>query len=74
MNEVAFVGNRYLNKITSSGSFILRVEMEDFEGNTAYSEYNTFNVGDASTMYELEVNEYHGTGGNFFWSFPCLDI
>ena len=46
-----------LTKIDSS----LRVDMEDFERNTQYAQYDTFSVGDISTNYQLTVNGFSGT-------------
>ena len=36
----SLLGLQALHEITSSGSFRLRVDLEDWEGNTAYAEYS----------------------------------
>uniref|UniRef100_A0A1X7TTS0 Fibrinogen C-terminal domain-containing protein n=1 Tax=Amphimedon queenslandica TaxID=400682 RepID=A0A1X7TTS0_AMPQE len=42
----------------------LRVDLGDFEGNTAYSNYSTFSVSDGSTEYILTVGGYSSTAGD----------
>ena len=41
--EIVFIlqlGLQILHEITSSGSYRLRVDLEDWEGNQAYAEYS----------------------------------
>ena len=38
--------------------------MTDFEGNSAYAKYDTFNLGDLTENYRLKVAGYTGTAGN----------
>ncbi|KAL5011834.1 hypothetical protein ScPMuIL_010385 [Solemya velum] len=59
-----WLGNINLNNIVSQGSYSLRVDMSDFEGNSAYAYYSSFNVGDGSTNYRLTVGGYSGTAGD----------
>jgi len=42
---------------------VLRVDLESFDGETAYAKYSSFNVGDESTKYILSVSGYTGTAG-----------
>ena len=42
----------------------LRVELEDWEGNSYYAEYSQFIVGDSSTNYRLNVSGYSGNAGD----------
>uniref|UniRef100_A0A1X7T3D2 Fibrinogen C-terminal domain-containing protein n=1 Tax=Amphimedon queenslandica TaxID=400682 RepID=A0A1X7T3D2_AMPQE len=46
------------------GSNTLRVDLGDFEGNTAYANYSTFSISDGSTEYILTVGGYSGTAGD----------
>ncbi|OPL33193.1 hypothetical protein AM593_09328, partial [Mytilus galloprovincialis] len=55
--------NDKLHDLTSQGSYELRVDLEDFNGDKAYAKYSTFNIGDQSTNYTLTVNGYSGTAG-----------
>jgi len=41
----------------------LRVDLEDFEGNSAYAKYSTFRVADEVEDYKLTVDGYSGTAG-----------
>ena len=47
-----------IHRLTKEGSNTLRVDLGDFEGNTAYANYSTFNVSDGSTEYILTVGGY----------------
>ena len=38
----------------------LRVDLEDFSGNTAYAEYSSFGVGDERSKYRLSLGSYSG--------------
>ncbi|CAC5408522.1 Fibrinogen-like protein A [Mytilus coruscus] len=55
-----WLGNKYLNLLTSNGSYKLRVELVDINGNMYYAEYSTFAVGDAESRYTVTVNGYSG--------------
>ena len=39
---------------------MLRVDLEDFEGNTTYAEYNTFDVKSENDKYRLVRGSYSG--------------
>ncbi|CAC5408521.1 Fibrinogen-like protein 1,Fibrinogen-like protein A,Tenascin,Ryncolin-2,Ryncolin-4,Tenascin-X,Fibrinogen alpha chain,Ryncolin-1,Ficolin-1,Fibrinogen C domain-containing protein 1 [Mytilus coruscus] len=60
-----WLGNKYINILTSKGSFILRVELVQSNGMTYYAEYSTFVVSDASFNYALTVYGYSGNAGNY---------
>ena len=59
-----WLGLSKIHRLTKEGSNTLRVDLGDFEGNTAYANYSTFNVGDGSTEYILTVGGYSGTPGD----------
>jgi len=42
----------------------LRVDLEDFSGNTAYAEYSVFGVSDEGIKYKLSLGSYSGTAGD----------
>ena len=42
----------------------LRVDLQDFEGNSRYAQYSSFNVGDTASNYTLSVSGYSGTAGD----------
>ncbi|XP_076099578.1 fibrinogen-like protein A [Mytilus galloprovincialis] len=64
VNTEFWIGNDKLHDLTSQGSYELRVDLEDFNGDKAYAKYSTFNIGDQSTNYILNVNGYSGTAGD----------
>ena len=41
----------------------LRIELEDFSGNTAYAHYTSFSIASESDKYALSVSGYSGTAG-----------
>ncbi len=63
-----WLGLRKLHRITSlsrgAAGNELRVDMEDFEGNTAYAKYGSFAIGDSTAKYILSVSGYSGTAGD----------
>ncbi|XP_019857817.1 PREDICTED: ryncolin-2-like [Amphimedon queenslandica] len=73
-----WLGLSKIHRLTKEGSNTLRVDLGDFEGNTAYAKYSTFNVSDGSTEYILTVGGYSGTAGNSLalhngWRFSTRD-
>ncbi|XP_076081340.1 microfibril-associated glycoprotein 4-like [Mytilus galloprovincialis] len=59
-----WLGNKFINILTSSGTYNFYIHLEDFEGNSRYAEYSEFSVGDATTKYTLHVTGYNGTAGD----------
>ena len=50
--------------LTSQSRQVLRVELADWEGNTAYAEYDNFVVGNEGTKYKLfYLGKYSGDAG-----------
>ena len=60
-----WLGLDKIHRLTSQTKNTLRVELEDFEGNTAYAEYDTFAVADEAGNYTLTVAGY--TGNHEVW-------
>ena len=58
-----WLGNDYLHDLTKT-SQELRVDITDFDGNTAYAKYSSFTVGSSSEYYKVTVNGYSGTAGD----------
>ena len=60
-----WLGLDNIHRLTvAGGTNTLRVDLEDFEDNTAFAEYSTFNIGDSSTEYTLTIAGYSGTAGD----------
>ncbi|XP_063448146.1 ryncolin-1-like [Mytilus trossulus] len=53
-----WLGNAKIHNIVSTGEYELRVDLEDFEGNSAWAKYTKFFIGDATTNYRLEISGY----------------
>ena len=66
-NHHIFLGLENLYAIVSQGDYALRVELEDFEGNTAYAEYSSFTIAGEPDKYRLSVSGYQSssTAGNW---------
>ena len=58
-----WLGNDILHELTTSAQE-LRVDLMDFDGNTAYAKYSTFAVGSSSDNYVLSVMGYSGSAGD----------
>ncbi|XP_078487523.1 microfibril-associated glycoprotein 4 isoform X1 [Ciona intestinalis] len=58
-----WIGLDTIYNLTNSGNYELRVDMEDFQGNTAYAKYSNFRLSDR-TFYTARISGYSGTAGN----------
>ena len=59
-----WAGLSQIHEMTKSGNWQLRIDMEAFDGDTAYAVYDSFSVGDASTNFTLTIGTYSGTAGD----------
>ncbi|XP_056143985.1 fibrinogen-like protein 1 [Lampris incognitus] len=59
-----WLGNENLHYLTAQGDYCLRINLEDFEGNQRYAEYNSFKVGPETEQYKLTFGVYSGTAGD----------
>eukprot|EP00058_Branchiostoma_floridae_P001866 XP_002587354.1 hypothetical protein BRAFLDRAFT_96225 [Branchiostoma floridae] len=55
-----WLGLEKIHKLVSQDSYELYIEIQDWEGNSAYARYSTFGVGDASGNYRLTIGGYSG--------------
>ena len=65
-------GNLALHAITSQGLYELRVQLEDWEGNATFAQYDYFKVGAYEDRYRLAVSGYSGTAGMCFFQYTIL--
>jgi hypothetical protein len=56
-------GNDNIHTLTSQGSYKLRIDIENFSGDSRYAVYNLFIVGDEASQYKLDVGGYSGDVG-----------
>ncbi|KAI8483494.1 cell surface pattern recognition receptor signaling pathway [Branchiostoma belcheri] len=59
-----WLGNDNLHRLTTQGWYELRVDLEDFEGNSAFAKYSNFRVENEWNKYRLTVGGYSGTAGD----------
>ena len=71
-----WLGNDKIHRMTSDETNMLRVELDDFEGNTAYAEYDMFAVMSESDKYKLNLGSYSGDfiRENNYRSFPVAQL
>ena len=56
-----WLGNDKIHRLTSEiNNKRLRVDLEDFEGNTSYAEYDMFGVMSENDKYKLILGNYSG--------------
>ncbi|XP_066293837.1 microfibril-associated glycoprotein 4-like isoform X2 [Branchiostoma lanceolatum] len=73
-----WLGNDKLHQLTSQAQYELRVDLEDFEDNSAYAQYQVFTVGSEAEHYNLTLRGYSGTAGDSIshhngWAFSTKD-
>ncbi|XP_033761498.1 ficolin-2-like [Pecten maximus] len=59
-----WIGNDNLYKLTSSGSYELRIEMENSAGVSKYATYSTFSVSSENENYTLTISGFTGSTYN----------
>jgi len=58
------VGNDNIHLLTSEKRQRLRINMRDYEGNSAYAEYDDFRVDSEKNKYNLtSIGAYSGNAG-----------
>ena len=55
-----WLGLDKIHRLTSGGNYKLRVDLEDFAGNTYYAEYDSFKVRSEEKKYQLSVGSFAG--------------
>uniref|UniRef100_A0A3B4GBU4 Angiopoietin-4-like n=1 Tax=Pundamilia nyererei TaxID=303518 RepID=A0A3B4GBU4_9CICH len=58
-----WMGNEVLHLLTNQGVYSMRVEMMDWEGNSAHSHYDRFTLTSERQQYRLYLRGYSGTAG-----------
>ena len=62
---MCYMGLDKIHRLTSYNNNKLRVDLEDFEGNTAYAKYNLFGVMSEKDKYKLILGSYSGRTVSF---------
>ncbi|KAM4740212.1 angiopoietin-4 [Anableps anableps] len=58
-----WLGNEVLYLLTSQSQYSLRVELQDWEGISAHSQYDRFTLASERQQYRLYLRGYSGTAG-----------
>jgi len=58
-----WLGLEKIHRLTSTATQ-LRVDMQDFQGNSRYAKYSSFSVGNLVSRYTLSVSGYSGNTGD----------
>ncbi|XP_068595985.1 fibroleukin-like [Brachionichthys hirsutus] len=59
-----WLGNNMIHLLTRDRDVALHVQLEDFDGVTAYARYERFRVASERLRFRLTVGEYSGTAGD----------
>ncbi|XP_059928616.1 angiopoietin-2a [Gadus macrocephalus] len=58
-----WLGNEFISKLTHQRSYVLRIQLSDWEGNSGYSQYEQFNLEGEAKNYRINIKGYSGTAG-----------
>ncbi|XP_062375993.1 angiopoietin-2a [Sardina pilchardus] len=58
-----WLGNEFTSQMTSDQTYVLRIELQDWEGNSGYSLYDEFSLADESQNYRIHLKGYSGSAG-----------
>ncbi|XP_029639119.1 fibrinogen-like protein 1 [Octopus sinensis] len=64
VNGEYYFGNENIHKMTRNGNYTLRIELSDWENDTAYAQYTSFYIDSEKDEYKLHVSGYNGTAGD----------
>ena len=65
LNGEFWLGLSKIHRLTQDGTDnTLRVDLRDFDDETRYAKYNTFNIGDSATDYTITLGGYSGDAGD----------
>ena len=56
-------GLKYVHELTKTGTWTLRIELGDWDGESAMAEYRDFTIGSESDNFRLSIGTYSGTAG-----------
>lgn len=63
------IGNDILQYLLTQGMYEMRMDMTDFDNQTSYVKYNSFNVGDEASKYRVTLHGYSGNVGEILQIF-----
>ncbi|XP_019634598.1 PREDICTED: fibrinogen-like protein 1 [Branchiostoma belcheri] len=63
-NGEYWLGNENIHLLTNQKAYTLRVDLQDWDGETRYATYDIFRVSGESDQYRLRISGYSGTAGD----------
>ena len=60
LNGEFWLGLDKIHRLTVSGGYKLRIDLEDIHGKTAFAEYSSFSVTSERAKYQLNLGSYSG--------------
>ena len=60
LNGEFWLGLDKMHQLTKAGRNIIRIELEDIKGKTAYADYDMFAVASERAKYQLSLGTYSG--------------
>ena len=60
LNGEFWLGLDKIHRLTVSGGYKLRVDLEDHQGKTAFAEYSSFEMTSERAKYQLSLGSYSG--------------
>jgi len=60
LNGEFWLGLDKIHRLTSSDTFKLRVDLEDWQGETRFAEYTSFTIANEANKYRLSLGSYSG--------------
>jgi len=64
LNGEFWLGNDKIHRLTGADEVMMRVDLEDFDGDTRYAVYSTFKMVDEEDKYRLLIGGYSGMAGD----------
>ncbi|XP_046885602.1 angiopoietin-2a [Hypomesus transpacificus] len=62
-SEEYWLGNEFVSKLTNHQQYTLRIQLKDWEENSAFSQYDQFSLGSETQNYRIHLKGYEGTAG-----------
>ncbi|KAM8851709.1 angiopoietin-2a [Synchiropus picturatus] len=56
-------GNEFVSRMTNHQAYRLRIQLSDWEGNSAFSQYDEFSLDSEAQNYRIHLKGYSGTAG-----------
>ena len=66
LDKEFWLGLDKISRLTKESPQTIRFDLSDFDGNSRYAQYGTFEVGNEASGYVLNVGSYSGNAGDSF--------